>query len=141
MPIEKKSVGNRSVDVLHAAVLAKRQALAILLQSLGALLGLFARLQALGCGLVGLGHGPMAGNVLLNFFVAVLGQSPPRHTHGGKKKGNFVHGFLGNRMVGLEVTSFRSGVDPHREGYCHARTRRANVFLNFTTLGAATAMQ
>jgi hypothetical protein len=85
---------DRSVRVLHAAVLAKRQALAILLQFLGALVGFLAGLQALGCGLVGLGHGPVPGNVLLNVFVAVLGQGSPRQAHGGKKKGDFVHGFI-----------------------------------------------
>ena len=79
--------------VLHAAVFAQRQALAGGLQVFGALGRLFARLQAFGRRLVGFGHGAVSGNVFLDFFVAVLGQGGPGHAHGGKQKGNFVHGF------------------------------------------------
>jgi hypothetical protein len=82
-----------SMRVLHAAVFAQRQALAGGLQLFGALGRFFAGLQAFGRRLVGLGHGAVSGNVFLDFFGAVLGQSRPRQAHGGKKKGNFFHGF------------------------------------------------
>jgi hypothetical protein len=82
--------------VLHTAVLAKRQAPASRLQLFGALVRLFTGLQAFGRRLVGLGHGAVASNVFLDFFVAVLGQGRPGQAHGGKQKGNFVHGFFGS---------------------------------------------
>jgi hypothetical protein len=82
-----------SMRVLHAAVFAQRQALAGGLQLFGALGWFFAGLQAFGCRLVGLCHGAVARYVFLDFFGAVLGQGTPRQAHGGKKKGNFFHGF------------------------------------------------
>lgn len=72
-----------SVNVLHAAVFAQREALAGGLQLLGALVRFFAGLQAFGSRLVGFGHGAVAGNVLLHLFLGVLGQGPPGQAHGG----------------------------------------------------------
>ena len=63
--------------VLHAAILAKRQATASRLQLFGALVWLFTGLQAFGRRLVGLGHGAVASNVFLDFFIAVLCHGPP----------------------------------------------------------------
>jgi hypothetical protein len=74
-----------SMRVLHAAILAKRQATASRLQFFGALGRLFTGLQAFGRRLVGLGHDAVAGNVFLDFFIAVLSQSRPRQAHGSKE--------------------------------------------------------
>jgi hypothetical protein len=82
-----------SMRVLHAAVLAQRQALAGGLKLFGALGRLLTGLQAFGRRLVGFGHGTVSGNVFLNVFVAVLSKCPPRQAHGGKEKSNFYHGF------------------------------------------------
>ena len=115
------------MDVLHAAVFAQRQAPASRLQLFGALLRFFARLQAFGRSLVCFGHGAVAGDVLFDFFFAVLGKGTPRQAHGKEEKSNVFHGFLGEML---------------NEGKtAQPRTKRANVFLNLATLGAATAMQ
>jgi hypothetical protein len=57
------------VLVAHATVLANAQALAGRLQSLCANLGLLPRLQALGCALMGSGHGAVARDVFFDLFV------------------------------------------------------------------------
>ena len=72
------------MHVLHAAVFAQRQAPASRLQLFGALVRLFAGLQAFGSRLVGLSHGAVSGNVFLDFFVAVLCQGGPGQAHGDK---------------------------------------------------------
>ena len=66
-----------SVSVLHAAIFAQRQPLAGGLQLLGALVRLFARLQAFGSRLMGFGHGAVAGDVFLDFFITMLCHYPP----------------------------------------------------------------
>lgn len=81
------------MGVLHAAVLAQCQPLASSLQLFGALVRLFTGLQAFGCCFVGLGHGAVSGDILFNFFLAVLGQSAPGQTHGEDEKSDAVHGF------------------------------------------------
>jgi hypothetical protein len=83
------------MDVLHAAVLAQRQASASGLQLFGALFRFFAGLQTFGRRFVRLGHGTVTGNVLFDFFFAVLGQGTPRQTHGEDENSNGFHGFLG----------------------------------------------
>ena len=81
------------MDVLHAAVLAQRQASASRLQLFGALLRFFARLQAFGRRFVRLGHGAVACDVLFDFFFAVLGQGNTGQAHGEDEKSNAVHRF------------------------------------------------
>jgi hypothetical protein len=83
------------MHVLHAAVLAQRQAPASRLQLFGALVRLFARLQAFGRRFVCLGHGAVTGDVLFDFFFAVLGKGAPGQAHGEYKKSNGFHGFHG----------------------------------------------
>jgi hypothetical protein len=58
--------------VLHAAVFAQRQASAGGLQFLGALRWFFARLQASRCGFMGLCHGTVTRNILLDLLGTVL---------------------------------------------------------------------
>jgi hypothetical protein len=59
------------VRVLHAAKLANGQALAGGLQFFVAHVFFFAGLQALGGGLMGRGHGAVAGHVFFAFLVAM----------------------------------------------------------------------
>ena len=61
----------QSMLMLHPAIFANRQALARRLQFLAAHVFFFTGFQALCCGLVGGGHGAVAGNVFFGFLVAM----------------------------------------------------------------------
>lgn len=125
--------------VLHATALAQRQAFASRLQFFLALVMLFARLQTFGRCLVRRCHGAVARNVFLRFFRAVLGHSRERQAERQDQKTQTVH--IHPPISGVQIVprvGKSNGVDRH---HGHARTKRAKVFLNFSTLGAATAMQ
>jgi hypothetical protein len=82
------------MGVLHAAIFAKGQALASLLQGLGALLWLFARFETFGGRLMRLGHGAVTRDVFLGFLVVVLRQRHASQAQAHEKKCNAFHGFV-----------------------------------------------
>ena len=87
--------------MFHATALAQRQAFASRLQLFLTLVLLFARFQAFGRRLVRGCHGPVARNVFLRFFRAVLGRSRERHAERQGQKYQTVHIIL--PMVGVQV--------------------------------------
>jgi hypothetical protein len=87
--------------VAHAAVFSYGQTFASGLKFRQALLLAFARLQALGCGFVGSGHGTVARHIFLDFFVAVLCKGH-RRQQGGDQNGSpsrKFHDYLTDKSV------------------------------------------